>query len=1402
MKKILILSLMFLSILSFAQEREVEAEKLYLCTDRYYYAPGDQLNYSVFLVGDDDFRNTPQHSVKVWLEDPKGKEVFIKYHQFQSRDVIGYFLLPSQGGLYTLKGVSVHQMNEKPTQVFSKEIYIQEYNISKLFVQTQIRKNFYEAADTFKADLALLHAGNQKLKAHLYKYELVYEGDVIKSGAATTDFHGDALIKFAMPSTSGDERKAYLNVSTVYEGRTFSKQVSFDVKPLELIFSVHYTTGLQGYQIGMNNRIVVKGRDVFENDRDFSIALKDSKGKIVKSVSSIHKGMAVIEWVPQAGLNYELEYLDKTAVKLEPARAAAPGIVIKKFEGGHSIALNRVSDEDVVMYISSRGKVLKDIIIPANNELEPILLKDNEYQGVIGVAVYYSKELSQPFAKRLYFSGYKSLFIDEHVSLYDHNVVRGSSQILTVDFPDKQSGIYSVSVISENNLQQIKDHNHNVLSWMYLGAEVDVNIEDPQDYFDPKSVDAEQHLELLMQTLSGSWRRSYASGRVQLRNDVEYSASPLFLSGTLRMWGDPVDEVSVKIKNSSISTITENGYFEMEVPRSMANSIVLEIQKGLEKMEYNHVRVNDLLFSDSGKFHMRKIDTLMVFNDQPFIDEDYGEELAIFQPAVEEEPEEVGRTENSTTSFSGARVDANRVTITSEEISAMPSRSLNSIASVSVMSTAPYYYTWEHNYSYNERQHLWGYAEPFYVNINYDQTQNRNKYRYWRPNQSLGLNNSSEYWYPDVRPNEEGDINLNFSTIQMSGGYRVLIEGVDQNGNAYAAAKYFNVKEMVEVEVNFPKNLAVNDEVQIPVKIRNNQESMLVSSIDFNGKTTRIYLAADTFQWFYLPYNPGLEAEDQYLTLTAVGQQFNQVVKVEEFALRQTASIFGRKDAELLLDLRSMVPGTLEAEFKVYPEFDKSFLQAIEGMIHMPGGCFEQVSSRNYPNIVALMVLNALNAVKDDFREKINKYLREGYNKLTGYETRGGGFEWYGRGRGHESLTAYGLLQFHLMKGQGFDVDEKMMERNMEWLLDQRDAQGGFNFNTGMYGFSSASYEVNNAYITGVLSRISDINLDQEISAIKRDLKSNFDAYKMALLVQVLQNRGADEKADKYLAQLEDHILKQNFKNLTAKHSVMRSTGASLDVEILALTLMCQDRSGEDKFTIQLIDELLSRQQGAGRFGNTQATALTLEALSYYLFSTKYDNHYEFQVGVNNSTRNLDWYFERGDEVYSLDDMVQDSGMIKVKLNHQEESVPASLVFTWIDRYESVEHDEISFDVSFDKEEYKLGESGRLNIVLRNLENNPRSQMVAEVNLPGGVTANTEELRQLIKDGTISYYEVFGSKIYLYILEMGPKQEINFNLSITASMPGKYRSKPDHFMDYYQPEVSAKQVSQLITIKP
>jgi len=66
-------------------------------------------------------------------------------------------------------------------------------------------------------------------------------------------------------------------------------------------------------------------------------------------------------------------------------------------------------------------------------------------------------------------------------------------------------------------------------------------------------------------------------------------------------------------------------------------------------------------------------------------------------------------------------------------------------------------------------------------------------------------------------------------------------------------------------------------------------------------------------------------------------------------------------------------------------------MNSVTSLIREPYGCFEQVSSTNYPNILAVQLMNEMGYEDENLMNRAISTLEYGYNKLVGYETRVGG---------------------------------------------------------------------------------------------------------------------------------------------------------------------------------------------------------------------------------------------------------------------------------------------------------------------------------------------------------------------------------------------------------------------------
>ena len=180
--------------------------------------------------------------------------------------------------------------------------------------------------------------------------------------------------------------------------------------------------------------------------------------------------------------------------------------------------------------------------------------------------------------------------------------------------------------------------------------------------------------------------------------------------------------------------------------------------------------------------------------------------------------------------------------------------------------------------------------------------------------------------------------------------------------------------------------------------------------------------------------------------------------------------------------------------------------------------------------------------------------LGKGYQRLTGYECKGGGYEWFGEDPGHEALTAYGLMEFSDM-AQVFPVDTAMLARTREWLLKQRDGNGGFNRARRALHTWVDDKDVSNAYITWALLSAGEKGLEKEIATVRNAASKTQNSYVLALAANVMVLAG-DKPAT---IEMLDRLIKlQQLDGQIsgATGSIVGSGGEALAIETTALATL------------------------------------------------------------------------------------------------------------------------------------------------------------------------------------------------------------------------------------------------------
>ncbi|MHB8877846.1 MAG: MG2 domain-containing protein, partial [Myxococcaceae bacterium] len=112
----------------------------------------------------------------------------------------------------------------------------------------------------------------------------------------------------------------------------------------------------------------------------------------------------------------------------------------------------------------------------------------------------------------------------------------------------------------------------------------------------------------------------------------------------------------------------------------------------------------------------------------------------------------------------------------------------------------------------------------------------------------------------------------------------------------------------------------------------------------------------------------------------------------------------------------------------------------------------------------------------------------------------------------------------------------------------------------------------------------------------------------------------------------------------------------------------------------------------------------------------------------------------------------------------------------------------VGLEVKLAKSIVAEGELLEANATVTNVTKELIPTAIAIVGLPGGLEPRHDQLKELVKKGTIDSYEVLGREVVLYWRGMTPGQRIEVPLSLLAAVPGSYTGPASRAYLYYTDE--------------
>jgi alpha-2-macroglobulin-like protein len=664
------------------------------------------------------------------------------------------------------------------------------------------------------------------------------------------------------------------------------------------------------------------------------------------------------------------------------------------------------------------------------------------------------------------------------------------------------------------------------------------------------------------------------------------------------------------------------------------------------------------------------------------------------------------------------------------------------------------------------------------------------------------------YWNPAVLTDKQGEASVEFYASDAVTNFRATLEGLSAAGQPGRCEKQFFVQKPVSVAMKLPASVITGDVLNMQITITNNMEYPAggnlaidvpahfepVSTLFSKGSESILVPAGET-KTIAVPYKIGLQTKpDQSIGLKLSADEimldaFETSIRTLDsgFPVRLVMGGLGQHST-FDIDLLHPVENTVSATLTAYPNPLADVLTGMERMLHQPNGCFEQVSSINYPNLLVLDLLRQQNNTSPELESRAMGYLETGYEALIGYECKTGGFDWYGRDPGHEVLTAYGILQFTDM-AKVFPVDPAMIARTVKWLASRRNGQGGWTLNkNNLHGWKNDP--LLNCYIVWALAEAGHGHAFlPEIANAKENAVKSGDPYQLALMANTLLTMG-DPKCRELLSLFVD---KQQADGSWAgkSHSAMHGYGKCLSIETTALTALALMKTGNNSAALTKAMEYIFKAKTAYGFGSTQSTVLALKVLVQYAKNSAIEPKIgQFSVMVDGQNLGSFDYSTKSLEHVQVTGLAKYFKTHKPKIEVVFEGESAQIPFDLELKYAStlpLDAPECPLYLSTTLAQKKalVGETLRLSAILKNKTDRVQASPMLVLGIPSGASLQPWQLKKLVDEHKCDFYELWDGFAVFHFDRLLPNETRELNLDLRADISGVFDAPASQAFLYY-----------------
>ncbi|MBA3665030.1 MAG: hypothetical protein H0W61_12590 [Bacteroidetes bacterium] len=1421
--------------------QKLPEDRVYLQLDKPFYEPGDDIWFSAYIRDGGSLKPSGKSDiVHIELINPKGtveKKISVVA---KNGKAAGDFSIDKEalGGLYKIRAYTNWMKNEGEDNAFVKDLQVQDVVLPALKMKLDFEKKAFGAGDQVVAKLELNTNENQPLSNYKIKFAASLNGEKVVEQADITDENGIKYVKFDLPKKL-KSNDGLLNIMIDYNGSTESISRSIPI----ILNTVKFNMFPEGGDLvsGLEGNVAFRALNEFDKPADVEGVVITAKGSQVASFCSFHQGMGSFKFNPQPNEKYTVkitkpEGITETFAVPEPLERGYVMNLENSKEGEITVNVNSTEKESMALVAQVRGKMYYSTLIEAKPGSNKFVFPTSNFpMGVAQVTLFDSKGIAR--AERLAFVN-KNKQLNLSVETEKEKYLPREKIKMTLTVKDERGlpmpANLSMAVVNDQLLSFADDKSGNILSQLLLQQDLKGKIEEPAFYFNKKEVKSAQALDYLM--LTSGWRRFTWEKLIEEElPQITYPGQKALITGTVldANTGKPVDAVKIKIATGKEFDVNADGKFslrniDLSQPLGMTYNAEGYYPQTQYAYDYNQ-NLTVYLYKNTYSYYSsprpkKSSGRMAMVNEEPaampasvngkamqmekapmlkdLVGSDNKQNRKRLE-ADKEKPSEAGKLKQKGPNDlakiekkAGER-DASNVARADDK------RFKNDVDMLDEEQNIP---VAAGNVYYRARQ----FPSPSYEKQ--ETVENRTDFR------------NTIYWNPNIEIGYSGKKIIEFYASDDITSFRTTVEGIAGDGSIGRVEKNIFTQLPFAMTTKIPVEVATEDFVSIPLTLKNNTNGPLGGVISvispdglkeitkLNSVQTIMPGAAKTI---YLDYKVldkiGVGEFTIAFKACGLGDAFTQKIKITSKGFPVQTSFSAQEiEKEYSFEVNKLVNGSLKASFTAFPNVVSDLMKGIEGILQEPYGCFEQTSCTAYPNAMVLDYMKNTDSKDNKTLARATDLLDRGYKRLTTFETKEKGYEWFGANPAHEGLTAYGIMEFVDMKRAGQTVDMKMLDRTAMWLMSKKDGKGGFKREQHAYhDFGRISEDILNSYIVYALSEAGYTDIEKEFESSYKKALETKDPYMLAMMVNAAYSMNKKSKGDEALSVLITKQAKDG-SFTGSSHSITYSQGNSLTIETTALSIMAIIKSqGKNSGALtNAVQYLTSTRSGSGVFSSTQGTILALKSLTEYAKASKKTTEDGTIVIYVDNKKVAERDYKAGDKgaisVEGLEQFIKGEGKhtVKVKYVGVKTPLPYSLAINWSTSLpNSDEECSIDLKTKLASKTANVGETVRLTTTITNKKNTDVPSTMAIIGIPAGFTAQPWQLKELQEKNMFDYYEIKGNNIAVYYRGLGPKAVKEINLDLKAEMPGEYDAPASSAYLYYMNEFKTWSAVDKVTIK-